>query len=724
MSDRPEPSPSGHSLLAALCGCALVAGLVAAKATRDALFLTNFPAAFLPRMMTASALASMASVLLMSRAMARLSPRRVLMSSLTVALGLVLLEWGLTFSYPRVAAVLVHLHVAVFGATLLSAFWSMINERFDPYTAKRVMGRIGLGAAMGGIVGGGFAWLSARSLSVPSMLLSVALLDTLALACLSRLPRRPPPLGAPVASAPRSAVRLRDAVRVLREGSYFRHLALIVALSALLESLLDFTFNAQAAFTLRAGADLASFFALYQVGVSLLGFAVQGLLTRPSLEGLGLAGTVGVRPLVVAVSALLGLFDPRLWSLLLARGSHAVLTTSLFRSSYELLFTPVPKERKRLTKTLIDVGFDKVGSVAGSLIALAVVTLFQAEAVRVLLAIGVLTALVSLLVTSWLHEGYVGALEASLRSGAVRLEPDEVKDATTRFFYTRSGGVESILGLAEASLGASTPARRSEDSDPVARAISDLRSGDRARVLRALPPGKDPDLTLVPLLLPLLANDEVLGETLRALRRVAPRIVGQLTDALLDPRQDVVVRRRVPRVLVAAPGARTVEGLLRGLEDQRFDVRARCALALLRLQERDPGVTVSREAVFAPALRELLRDPAMAPTTGEGALGSHDEVVEHVFTLLSLVLDREPMQIASRALHSEDRALVGTALEYLETVLPEDLRRALWKRLQVGVPERPQKRAASDLLRDLLRSSDAAKAPRRGLRRRGPGDTD
>ena len=98
-------------------------------------------------------------------------------------------------------------------------------------------------------------------------------------------------------------------------------------------------------------------------------------------------------------------------------------------------------------------------------------------------------------------------------------------------------------------------------------------------------------------------------------------------------------------------------------------------------------------------------------------------MVEHVFTLLSLVLDREPMQIASRALHSEDRALIGTALEYLETVLPEDLRRALWKQLQVGVPERPQKRASRDLLQDLLRSSKAAKAPGRDPRK-GPGDTD
>ncbi len=40
----------------------------------------------------------------------------------------------------------------------------------------------------------------------------------------------------------------------------------------------------------------------------------------------------------------------------------------------------------------------------------------------------------------------------------------------------------------------------------------------------------------------------------------------------------------------------------------------------------------------------------------------------HVFTLLSLVLPREPLQIAFRSLHADDRQLRGTALEYLEGV--------------------------------------------------------
>jgi hypothetical protein len=81
------------------------------------------------------------------------------------------------------------------------------------------------------------------------------------------------------------------------------------------------------------------------------------------------------------------------------------------------------------------------------------------------------------------------------------------------------------------------------------------------------------------------------------------------------------------------------------------------------------------------------------------------------------------MQIASRALHSNDRALIGTALEYLETVVPEELRRALWKRLQVGVREGKEARPSQEVLDELLKSSDGSRAPRRGPRRRRPGDT-
>jgi hypothetical protein len=45
----------------------------------------------------------------------------------------------------------------------------------------------------------------------------------------------------------------------------------------------------------------------------------------------------------------------------------------------------------------------------------------------------------------------------------------------------------------------------------------------------------------------------------------------------------------------------------------------------------------------------------------------------YLFTLLSLVLPREPVRLASESLHSGDPQMRGLALEYLETAVPPDV---------------------------------------------------
>ena len=57
---------------------------------------------------------------------------------------------------------------------------------------------------------------------------------------------------------------------------------------------------------------------------------------------------------------------------------------------------------------------------------------------------------------------------------------------------------------------------------------------------------------------------------------------------------------------------------------------------------------------------------------------------EHVFNLLALVLEREPVRIAALAFDSDDAYLRGTALEYLETVLPAGIFAALAPRLSTA----------------------------------------
>jgi len=57
--------------------------------------------------------------------------------------------------------------------------------------------------------------------------------------------------------------------------------------------------------------------------------------------------------------------------------------------------------------------------------------------------------------------------------------------------------------------------------------------------------------------------------------------------------------------------------------------------------------------------------------------------LQHVFTLLALVLPPSPLQLAYRGLHTSDPQVRGTALEYLEATLPAEIRKALWPFLEV-----------------------------------------
>jgi hypothetical protein len=227
--------------------------------------------------------------------------------------------------------------------------------------------------------------------------------------------------------------------------------------------------------------------------------------------------------------------------------------------------------------------------------------------------------------------------------------------------------------------------------DPLLEATATLLSGD-ALAMKALLEKPELDPRLATHVIPLLSHSAVAQEAVRALRTVANRITGQLTDALLDAKTPFVVRRRLARVMAACTTQLAVDGLVRGLQDDRFEVRYQCGLALLRVTKEHDELVVSKDAVLAAVLREVelertlwqQKHPLFVPDAP-----SEDEVdsflrdrtsrsLEHVFAILALVFEREPMRLALLALSGDDDNLRGTALEYLEQVLPPDVKAQLW----------------------------------------------
>jgi hypothetical protein len=84
--------------------------------------------------------------------------------------------------------------------------------------------------------------------------------------------------------------------------------------------------------------------------------------------------------------------------------------------------------------------------------------------------------------------------------------------------------------------------------------------------------------------------------------------------------------------------------------------------------------------IINAALRELSVDKEVRDTRSV-IDGTEHEISnvssEHVFRLLSLILPRDPLKIAYRGLFSGDDRMKGMALEYLESVLPPEVRSVL-----------------------------------------------
>ncbi|HJZ88719.1 MAG TPA: Npt1/Npt2 family nucleotide transporter [Polyangia bacterium] len=731
-------------MIAAVCAATMIAQQVGGKATRDALFLGTFGITALPTMLIVAAVFSVVIIPVGGRALTALGPSRLVPPLFAASALLTIGEWGLFRYSPRAAAVLVYLHIGSIGSLLISWFWSLINERFDPRTAKRQMGRIAGGASLGGLVGGLVAARLARSLGPSGML---PLLAGLHLGCAvfsmgvrtASRPRAAAPRadeevteklapGPPAAEKP--APPPRAGLSILWRSSYLRDLALLVSLGAIGAALLDYVFKAQASSAVARGAPLLRFFAIFYTATSLMTFLVQTTVTRRLLERLGLARTAASLPVTLGLGSVAALVAPSLGCVAIARGAEATVRSSLFRSGYELFYMPVAPDQKRAAKAMIDVGGERLGDLAGGGLVKLVLFVVPARSFTVLVGAALALAAAGLAITWRLRQGYVRTLERSLLDRAGALELDGSLDPATRDVLSRTRQdvwLTDVRALAGRPALSKTPAASASPLPPVPAPPPDpelarlhaLRSGDRDRVRATLAEPLLP--TLVPTAIALLGWDEVADAALAALRHVAPAVIGQLSDALLDPQTEFVIRRRLPRVLAFCTTPRAAEALWAGLADSRFEVRYQCGRALARMHDHDPSLQMPEERVRAAVLREVAVDRKVweGRRLLDQADGSDDDSpfvhqflrdranrsLEHVFTLLALAWPPQPLIVAFRGLHTSDEALRGTALEYLEGLLPEPIRVSLWPFLEDRREARHPPRARAEILADLMRSN-------------------
>ncbi|MGI9315765.1 MAG: hypothetical protein ACR2QW_00420, partial [bacterium] len=666
---------------------------------------THFDVSQLPKIMMVSAAVSVVAVLQMSRLLSRFGPARVIPPLYLASALLLAIQWYMADTSPRIAVIALYLHVAALNSILISGFWSVVNERFDPYTAKKVIPRLTAATTFGGVLGGLAASSVASAADTHAILL---MLSAMHLVCAGGVAY----LGRGQRHVSKEEQEPTNFIAPLKRSPLIRRMALLALLVATTAAVLDYILKSKASSTL-ADEDLITFFAYFYTAVGLGTFLLQSAVGNRALRWFGLGGTMVAWPLSILITGGAAMFIRTLVSATLLRASANLLYNSFFRAGFELLYTPISPADKRTGKVLIDVGADRSGDLLGGLLVMAILLVPVATDSLLLISALILSVACMILILI-LHRGYVKQLADNLRSGNLRAEELEVVDATTTYTVaTTQTSIERdqlLRDIASYSRSEQTQPLPASilppgNVDAVTESIAELRSGNDARIKRILS-SNVMTAELLPHAIPLLADERVLREALRALRKMASSGAGQLVDELLNPSQHPLVRRRLPLVLAQSESPLAVQGLMIGLDQPDWNVRLRCAQGLETIRKRYPNIRMSDERLLAIAEREAnaLSGENIDLNAPRGVSHQDHDRVQFLFFLFSALYEPETIDLCVRALQSGDRGLEGTALEYLENILPLETWAKLQPVLAPGHKRPKKKRPSKQVERDLQKA--------------------
>ncbi len=184
-------------------------------------------------------------------------------------------------------------------------------------------------------------------------------------------------------------------------------------------------------------------------------------------------------------------------------------------------------------------------------------------------------------------------------------------------------------------------------------------------------------------------GDPGLNESaIAALAKFGDRIVGTLRDYLIDPEIKTDVRREIPKILQEIGTREAQFVLVESVLDRDVVVRYQTISAINRLGQAHPDRPTDRkliESVLAAeimghyrsyqvlgTLQESLADPANP--IEHGLRESMEKESERIFRLLKILYPQYDMHSAYVGLQSPDPVVHDNAVEFMDSVLPPEMR--------------------------------------------------
>ncbi len=340
--------------------------LLIIKPTVNALFLSQLGADQLPYAYIIIALIAVLTSYFYNRATAHFSLKKVInVSLLFFSFSFSLLALFLKLALVSGAALYVfYVFVALFGVLATSQFWVLANLVFDAREAKRLFGFIGAGAITGGIFGGYLTTLLARSIGNDNVILLAAILMLLCIPIVFKIWQMRIKKMNIYVRKQRNAedIKFNSSFKLIKSSRHLTYMAFIFGVSVIIAKLVDYQFSDFAHTAIKNSDDLASFFGFWFSTFNVIALCIQLFFTNKILHYLGVASSLLILPLSIAIGCLLFLTFPELWVLVFLKGVDGSFKQSINKASFELSILPIASSVRNQAKSYIDVVVDSIAT--------------------------------------------------------------------------------------------------------------------------------------------------------------------------------------------------------------------------------------------------------------------------------------------------------------------------------------------------------------------------
>ncbi len=363
---RIAPVYPGEGRVVVLClivNFLVVTGIMFGRNSRDALFLVYFGVEYLPYMYFANAVSLIVCSLGYTILVDRLERGKFLAGTSLLFVGTLVASRIALLGHPRWFFPVLYVESQVIWYFTLMQFWTFVGDLFDTRQAKRIFPFLAVGALLGMVSVGLFSKQLVKGLGTENLLLVWAglILAATSLAAYVYLRHRTAKEAAhrdaaslPKQIKPSEWQKIRDGFREVGREPLLRSMAGYILLLWTVYAVVDFCFNK----TMRARYpdpnDLTTFFGIF-IGVQgFLCLAIQLFLVRPVIGRMGVGKTINFHPgFLVAGTAWMSI-QYGYPSVLATKLGDASMLYTFSDSSYQLLYNPVPPNRRARVRGFIE----------------------------------------------------------------------------------------------------------------------------------------------------------------------------------------------------------------------------------------------------------------------------------------------------------------------------------------------------------------------------------